>query len=79
MQRQPQSGDVYEFMVYALNPIKFVFNVGDRLTLIEKTNNLPHGYMSNCGYNWIVDGPNGVTVWSTIEYMLEKNWIKLVE
>lgn len=46
------------------------YYVGDKIELIEKTDEYPYGLLSSLG-NWKVKGKDGeVTVWSSIDAML---------
>lgn len=63
-------GDKLKVKRVLINPVGFVFNPGDIFTLIEPTGMAPHGYKSPI-CNWLVDAPNGVTVWSSIWLLIE--------
>lgn len=51
---------------------------GDILTLIERTNDSPHGVLSSLG-NWIVEDDRvGTTVWTNIEMALADGTLSIL-
>lgn len=68
-------GEVLTFVRECLNPVGFQFHVGNKITLIEPTSQSPHGFTSPVS-NWLCDGPNGTTVWSSIYWCLEVGILK---
>lgn len=68
-------GEVLTFARDCYSPADFLFKRGQTLKLIEPTNQAPYGIKSAIS-NWICDGPNGVTVWSSIYYCLEFGILK---
>lgn len=75
--REPQPGDVYEYTADHHTTTGFQLPKGTRLSLIEQTNQAPHGVKDPAG-NWLVEGPNGKTVWSSIRYGIANGQLKLV-
>lgn len=63
-------GEVLTFAVDCHSPVMFLFKTGQTLKLIEPTGQAPHGVRSSIT-NWLCEGPNGVTVWSSIYHCLE--------
>lgn len=55
----------------------FTFHPGDVFTLIEPTGMAPYGHQSKI-CNWLVDAPNGVSVWSSIWMALEYGWLEKI-
>lgn len=43
-----------------------IYHYGDILTLRERTQEAPYGYLSSLG-NWVVECPHMVSIWSNIE------------
>jgi len=82
--REPEEGDVYEFVHNSQSVVGHSFPKGSRLTLIGWTDSAPYTHeptgipFKDPAGNWIVDGPNGRTVWSSIRQMLAIGQIKLV-
>jgi hypothetical protein len=84
--REPQPGDVYEFTQDSMSIVNFSFPKGAKLTLIDWTEEAPHGiqhggrwlpYKDPAG-NWLVEGPNGRTIWSSIRQGIFSGQLKLV-
>lgn len=72
-------GDKLRFTRDLTNPVNFPFIKGDILTLIEPTDASPHGFAKTGICNWVVDGPNGRTIWTSIWYGLDKGWLEKVK
>ena len=68
-------GEKLTFARDCVSPVGFQFLKGQTLTLIEPTDQAPHGFKSAVS-NWTCDGPNGVTVWSSIYWCLELGILK---
>ena len=84
LKREPQEGDVYEFTANFQSVAGHVFPKGSKLTLVAWTEEAPYTetttgirYKDPAG-NWVVDGPNGRTIWSSIRQMIVRDYIKLV-
>jgi hypothetical protein len=87
LKREPQVGDVYEFTGDSVSIVNFPFPKGSKLILlIKQTEEAPHGtthqgrwveYKDPAG-NWLVDGPNGRTIWSSIRQGITMGQLKLV-
>jgi hypothetical protein len=52
------------------------FSIGDLFHVIDKTSAAPFD-VSNVKGNWIVDGPNGVTVWSQLDIAIAVGFLKI--
>lgn len=72
-----QPGDQLRFTADCFNPLGFKFLKNQTLTLVEPTDEAPHGIRSRIS-NWLVDGPNGRTVWSSIYLCIESGLLKKV-
>jgi len=48
-----------------------LYQHGDELRLIERTEEAPYGYKSSLG-NWVVQCPHTTSVWSNIEAMVQE-------
>lgn len=69
MNSSPKSGHTYFFNANVYLPDGFLIRRGDKIKLIKPTGQSPHGWFDHeSGHNWLCDGPNGVTVWSTIQW-----------
>ena len=77
LQREPQPGDVYEFVQAQVTITGVPLPEGTTLTLIEWTAEAPFGFRDPAG-NWVVDGPNGRTVWSSIRQGIANGSLKLI-
>jgi len=73
-----ESGDVYEFQVQVLTRGGFVFKIGSKLRVMDRTNSTPHGEIGPYGYNWICDADNGTTVWATLEQCIERDLLRKI-
>ena len=75
--RLPQPGDVYEFTtpVYTLGQVWY--GVGERMTVIERTDDAPHHRKSSLG-NLRIRGPNYTSVWTNFEATIARGWLRLV-
>jgi len=84
LNREPQEGDVYEFVHNSQSIVGYSFPQGSKLTLVKWTEEAPYRHeptgipFKDPAGNWLVDGPNGRTVWSSIRQMLAIGQIKLV-
>lgn len=75
-----KSGEVYVFQINASLPDRTQIKPGDRIRLIEPTGLAPWGYMdTKTGHNWLCEAPNGISVWSTIAWAVERGYLKLCE
>lgn len=83
--RKPQSGDVYDFIVPVKAGSGKIYQIGNYLTLLEPTGLDPFGQGEKVGdQNWLVackyfKPPDKESVWATIEHMLDRGLIRLVE
>lgn len=75
--REPEPGDVYEFTVSCSTIAGHALPKGTKLTLVEWTQDAPFNFKDPAG-NWLVDGPNGRTVWSSIRHGIQTGILKLV-
>lgn len=79
MNNGPRIGQSYRFTDMTVLPDGFIINKGDKLRLIEPTGQSPHGWFDSItGHNWIAQGPNGVTVWSSIPWAIDIGLLELV-
>lgn len=65
----PQPGDRLIVTQAFFTPGPDVYNEGDILILIERTDEAPHDRVSSLG-NWRVASKAGITIWSNIEYAI---------
>lgn len=72
----PQPGEQYVCIDPFTGP-SWEFEAGDKFTVLAKTNEAPYGYRNVKG-NWIIDGPNGITVWAKFDMALHLEWIEKV-
>lgn len=75
---EPKCGQTYVFQISTYLPNGFLIKRGDKLKLIEPTGQAPHGWFDHeTGHNWLCEGPNGVTVWSTIPWGIKQGFLTL--
>jgi len=65
----PQAGDVLVVEKPFRTLAGYVYQVGSRLRLIERTLDAPFGLLSSLG-NWVVECPFQESVWTNIELMI---------
>jgi hypothetical protein len=65
----PQAGDVLVVEKTFKTPAGYIYQVGTRLRLIERTQDAPFGMLSSLG-NWVVECPFQKSVWTNIELMI---------
>lgn len=70
---RPAAGETYTFRWYAETVGGTSYMPGDTLTLIETTDESPHGYHCSAG-NWRIRGKTGVTVWTCFEQLLSQGY-----
>lgn len=58
-----------------------LFRSSEKLILIRKTLEDPYGQLATNGrqHNWVVQASNGITIWASIERMLEEGRLSLVQ
>lgn len=79
----PQPGDIYRFTIPTDTLAGVSYDIGDRLELIEQTEQDPYGRKGKL-CNWIVKckhftPPAEETTWSMIWYLIEHELIAYVE
>jgi hypothetical protein len=77
-ERLPQPGDVYEFTKTVLTLANVRYGCGDRLEIIERTNEIPHYRLSSLG-NLRVKCKFFTSVWTNIEAIVERGSLRLVD
>ena len=75
-ERLPQPGDVYEFTLPINTAGNCSYNIGDTLTILERTSEAPHLRLSSLG-NLRVQCKYHVSVWTNIEWMIADGHLKL--
>lgn len=72
--------DELEFTDPTLGGDGHCFERRERMVLIRKTWEDPHGQIGTCGrsHNWLVHATNGITVWASVESMTEAGRLVLV-
>ena len=65
----PQAGDVLVVEKVFRTKAGYVYPVGSKLRLIERTQDAPYGLLSSLG-NWVVECPFHQSVWTNIELMI---------
>jgi hypothetical protein len=68
-ERLPQAGDVLVVEKAFRTKAGYVYHVGSKLRLIERTQDAPYGLLSSLG-NWVVECPFQESVWTNIELMI---------
>lgn len=78
IERQPQPGDVYEFVEGCRTIGGHEYPPGSHLVILEQTNEAPHGYINPQG-NFKCRSPEGrVSVWSSIHGQIADGHLRLV-
>lgn len=65
----PEPGDICIFTDTYETPGDLVYEHGDELHLMKRTDEAPYGKTSSLG-NWLIISKFGVSVWSNIEWLL---------
>lgn len=76
--RLPRKGDVYEF-VYPAHTPRGAYNPGDRLEILGRTNEAPHGLTSSLGNVEAKCKHADSSVWTNIEWAIARNSLRLVQ
>jgi hypothetical protein len=74
----PQAGDVLVAEKAFRTKAGYLYQVGSRLRLIERTQDAPYRLLSSLG-NWVVECPYQVSVWTNIELMVAEGTLVSVE
>lgn len=77
-ERLPQPGDVYEFMTSIWTLANKYYKAGDRMTVIERTTDVPHFRKSSLG-NLRVKCMYFTSVWTNFDSCIAEGILKLVE
>lgn len=72
---RPKPGETYTFRRHAETAGGTRYVPGDTLTLIEMTDESPHGYRCSAGH-WRIRGKTGVTVWTCFEQLVTDRYFE---
>ena len=72
----PYAGDVLEVLKPFWTLGEYHYEVGDTLTLVQRTRKAPFGRSSSLG-NWIVKDKYQESLWCNIEWMLADGIVKV--
>jgi len=71
----PVEGQELTIVVPFVTLARKMYFAGDKLKLVRRTKQAPHGRVSSLG-NWVVQCPHMISIWTNIEWMMAEGTVK---